>query len=167
MLSEIILNALNEQISREKFASITYEQMSCWFANQGLYGFHEYIALEAKHEQEHACKFVDYILQQNGRVTLAQSDAPKLLWENPIDVFEDVLRLEQSVTEAINSIMILAVNENDFATQSMLQWFIDEQVKSEHDAICIIQKLRMIGDDASALLALDNDMGHKTVGDDF
>jgi ferritin len=158
MLSESMLSALNAQIKEELFASSSYLQMACWSSNQYLHGFHEWLKEQAKEEAEHAKKFIDYILHQQGQVKLDGANTPAQDWVAPIEVFEYVLALEQKVTALINNLMKLAVAEGDYATQSMLQWFVDEQVKSEHEVNCILQKLIMIGNDKAALLALDSEM---------
>jgi ferritin len=158
MLSESMLKALNAQITQERFASITYQQMACWFSNRYLHGFHEWTEKQSKEENEHACKFIEYILHQQGQVKIENLEAPTQNWNSPKDVFEDILALEQKVTALINNLMKLAIAEGDFATQNMLQCFIDEQIQSEYDVNCILQKLIMIGDDNASLLVLDDEM---------
>ena len=56
----------------------------------------------------------------------------------------------------------MAVEENDFATQSMLKWFIDEQVEEEENAQNIIDKLRMIGDNGYGQYMLDKELAART-----
>jgi len=46
----------------------------------------------------------------------------------------------------INDLFALTSAEKDYATQSMLQWFIDEQVEEEENAKTIIDNLKMIKD---------------------
>ena len=49
--------------------------------------------------------------------------------------------------------------ENDYATQSMLKWFIDEQVEEEETAQNIIDNLKMIKDNGYGLYMLDKELG--------
>jgi len=158
MLSDLMLSALNAQITQEKFASATYCQMASWFAAQNLQGFCKYFQEQSKEELSHAQKFINYIWLQMGEVKLSDLSAPKQSWYNPIEVAKDALELEKNVTLLINDLMKFALSESDFATQSMLLWFIDEQVKSEFEANELLQKLIMIGDDKAALLAIDEDL---------
>ena len=97
-------------------------------------------------------------MHQQGQVILKSIPEPTHNWANALAVFEDVMALEQQVTALINNLMKLSIVEGDFATQSILQWFIDEQVKGEFEVNTILEKLRMIGDDKSALLALDSEL---------
>lgn len=58
--------------------------------------------------------------------------------------------------------MAIAVEDKDFASQSRLQWFIDEQVEEEETATEIIQKLRLLGDNGYGLYQLDQELSTRT-----
>ena len=62
----------------------------------------------------------------------------------------------------INKLYALSTTENDYATQSMLKWFIDEQVEEEDNAQTIIDNLKMIKDDGVGLFMLDKELGART-----
>ena len=53
----------------------------------------------------------------------------------------------------------VALKEKDYAAQSCLKWFIDEQVEEEANASEIVEKLEMIGDNISGLFYLDGQLG--------
>jgi len=95
-------------------------------------------------------------------VALAPIAQPKLSYDSPISVFEAALGHEQKVTGAINALYSLAQAENDYASQVMLQWFINEQVEEEKNAMTAIDQLRMAANDPSALLMLDQMFGSRT-----
>ena len=80
---------------------------------------------------------------------------------SPLDAFEHALAHEQRVTASIHAIYALAVQENDYATMSMLKWFIDEQVEEEKNADEIIQHLKLIGNDGVGLLMLDRKLAER------
>ena len=69
---------------------------------------------------------------------------------------------EQKVTALINNLYDIATQEKDFASQSKLQWFIDEQVEEEESAQTIIDNLRMIKDNGYGLYMLDKELGART-----
>jgi ferritin len=58
----------------------------------------------------------------------------------------------------------LAKAEKDHPAELFLQWFVKEQVEEEANANEIAQKLRMIGEDGSALLILDSQLGKRVPG---
>jgi ferritin len=53
------------------------------------------------------------------------------------------------------------MQEKDFASQPLLQWFIEEQVEEEKSAGEIVDTLKMIKEDATALLMLDRELGQR------
>ena len=71
---------------------------------------------------------------------------------------EGALRQEQKVTASIDRIVKLARQEGDYATDSFLQWFVDEQVEEEELVDDLVQKLRLIGDFKPGLYLLDREL---------
>ena len=43
----------------------------------------------------------------------------------------------------INNLYALALKENDYPSQSMLQWFINEQVEEEKNAAMIVEQIKL------------------------
>jgi ferritin len=86
-------------------------------------------------------------------------------WKNAIDVFNDTLTHEQHVTSLINNLANIAIEEKDHATNSMLQWFIAEQVEEEANAEQILVQLKMIGDNGYGLLMLDRELATRVFVD--
>ena len=107
-------------------------------------------------------KFFNYVFERGGRVTLKAIDQPPFEWNSPLEVFEQALGHEQKVTGMIHSLYALALKENDYASQIMLQWFITEQVEEELNATTIIAQLKMIGARETAILMLDHDLGKRS-----
>ena len=109
----------------------------------------------------HAIKIFDMIVDMEGTVNLKVVDGPPTDFKSPLDVFEKSLAHERKVTGMINDIYSLAQKENDYAVQSALQWFIDEQVEEEKSALEIVRQLKMIGDETTPLLMLDSKLGSR------
>ena len=63
----------------------------------------------------------------------------------------------------LNELYGLARQENDHATASMLQWFIDEQVEEEATVDAIVGKLQMLGGAGQGLFMLDRELGQRAV----
>lgn len=161
MLSENMKKELNNQINEELFSSYLYLSMSAYLNAKGLSGFSNWMRIQAKEELDHATKFFDYILERNEIVTLETIDQPKHEWNGILDIFEATLAHERHITERINFLASLAIEEKDFATQSFLKWFIDEQVEEEANDENMLNKLRLIGDNSSAIFFLDQEAGSR------
>ena len=69
------------------------------------------------------------------------------------------------VTESIDKLYELAHANKAFAAMVELQWFITEQVEEEKTIRDIVAKFDMIGDDASALIDLDRELGARTTAE--
>jgi ferritin len=165
MLSEKILQALNHQITYEYAASYTYLAMAAYFESLSLTGFAHWFRVQSEEEREHALRFFDYVNDRGGRVMLGAIDEPQNEFASPLDAFEHALAHEQRVTASINAIYALAAQENDYATMSMLKWFIDEQVEEEKSVDEIIRHLKLVGDDGVGLLLLDRQLAERTGGE--
>ena len=76
-------------------------------------------------------------------------------------MFDTALAYEQNNTKLINDLYALALNENDYATQSHLQWFVDEQVEEEKIVQDVLGLLDVAGDNNSALLVLNRQLAEQ------
>ena len=159
MLSESMQEALNNQVNREIFSAYLYMSMSAHSTYIGLKGFANWFMVQYQEEMVHAMKIYDYINDQGGRVKLQAIEEPASEFESPLDMFEKTLKHEQYITESINEIVDLAIEEKDHATNIFMQWYVTEQIEEEGNDNEIISKLKLIGDDGNGLLMLDNELG--------
>lgn len=166
MLSKKIQDALNDQINLELASFYAYLAMAAHFEEKSLPGMANWMRIQSEEERVHAMKLFDHMIDRGGAVSLKAIEQPTASFDSPLSIFEAALGHEQKVTKAINSLYALASAENDYASQVMLQWFINEQVEEEKSAQTAIEQLRMAGQDASALLMLDQMFGARTVGAD-
>jgi ferritin len=88
-------------------------------------------------------------------VVLQAIAQPPYEFVSPLDAFSQALARKRKVTARINDLYALTVCEQDYAAQVLLQWFITGRVEEEKNIRQLVEELRMIGDNSSALL-LDN-----------
>ena len=84
-------------------------------------------------------------------------DKPQKSWSDIIAVFEATYEHEQFITSSINGLMDIAFEVKDYAAQSFLSWYINEQVEEEANADELLKKLKLIKGDYNALLNIDKD----------
>ncbi len=166
MISSKLEDAINKQINAEIYSAYLYQSMAAYFEAKSLEGFANWMDVQAEEELTHARKFYDYLNERGGRVILASIDAPDVEWEAPIEAFKEAYAHEQKVTAMINDLVDLAIEENDHATRSFLQWFVDEQVEEEASVEEIIDKMDMIGDSGNGLYMFDNKIGERAFVDE-
>jgi len=162
MLNKKVEEAINAQINAELWSAYLYLSMSMHFANKGFAGIANWFAVQFKEEQDHATIFMNYVNSRGGKVTLTPIAAVETEWCCPLEAFKATLAHEQKVTALINNINAIAVEEKDYATQNMLQWFINEQVEEEETAQGFIDALERIGDNGYGLYMLDKELAART-----
>jgi ferritin len=102
-----------------------------------------------------------YIIDRDGHVELYQINQPDSEFKDIQDVFEKALAHEKFVTEQVNNLYALADKENDYATKIKMQWFIEEQVEEEKTFKEIIQQIKRIGGNNTALFLFDQKMNER------
>jgi len=158
MLSKKVEAALNAQINAELWSAYLYLSMSAHFGADGKSGFANWFKIQFDEEQEHALKFFNYVIERGGKVELKPITKVPHSWKSPLAAFKDTLEHEQKVTAMINDLVTLAREEKDYATESMLQWFVNEQVEEEATAQSYIDALEMIKDNGFGIFTLDKEM---------
>jgi len=161
MLSKKMESALNAQINAELWSAYLYLSMSAHFAGNSLQGFASWFKHQFEEEQEHAMKLFDYVISRGGTVLLQPIEKVDQAWKTPLAAFEDTLKHEKEVTAMIHNLVTMANEENDYATVSMLQWFVDEQVEEEDTAHAYVDALKLIGNEKIGVFLLDKELGKR------
>lgn len=159
MISKTLEQAINEQINRELFSEYLYVSMQAWFSHENLDGMANWMKVQAQEEHFHAMKFFDWLLERGGKVELLAIAKPDVDFGSPLKAFKAAYEHEQYITKSINELMDIAIRENDHASKSFLQWYVDEQVEEEANADRIVSQLEMIGDNMHAIFMLDRELG--------
>lgn len=158
MLSPNMVAAINEQIKHELYSSYLYLSMAAYCDNQNLKGFAHWMKLQADEERGHAMKFYDYLLENAQRVSLDGLDRPPMDFGSPRKIFQMVLDHERMITSRIHKLYEQALQEHDYRTQIMLQWFITEQAEEEANAMDILARIEMVDERPSAVLWIDKEL---------
>ena len=161
MLTDSLEEALNEQINAELYSEHLYLSIAAYYEDEGLPGFASWMRAQADEERAHAMRIYDFVIERDGRVTLDSIDSPPREWSSPSDAFEAAYEHEVEITEMIDDLVALAREENDNATENMLQWFVAEQVEEEATAQAVLDKLKHVGDDGPGLLMVDQELGQR------
>lgn len=165
MLKEKVQKALNKQINAEQYSALMYLSMSAWFEEKGLPGFANWMYVQYQEELTHANKIFKYVIERNGKVELKAIEQMPVDFESVLEVVEKTLKHEQHVTTLIDNLVNIALEERDHATQSFLQWFVDEQVEEEANVSEILDSLKLIGGKGNGLFMLDRELRQRTFVD--
>lgn len=162
-MNKRIEDAINEQLNFEIESAHIYLAMNGYVATLGLEGFVQWFDVQYQEELAHSKKFMNYINERGGRVIIKGFEDPRTEYKSLQEVFEVALEHEYEVTKRINNIMKIAHEENDYATISFLQWFIDEQVEEEDSFSTMIDKIKLVKD--AGLYMLDKEVGARVFVD--
>jgi len=161
MISKKMVKALNEQVNAELYSAYLYLSMEAYFKSLNLNGFANWMMVQTQEEASHAMKIYEFINERGGRIILKAIDDPETEWDSPLAVFKAVYEHEQKVTGLINNLVNLAIEEKDHATNTFLQWFVNEQVEEESSADDMVQQLKMMEQAPGGLFMLDRELAQR------
>ena len=136
-----------------------YLQMSAWLSHQNLEGMASWMRAQAAEERQHADRFLDFILDRDGRVIIGDMKGPASEYDSPLAAFEAALNQEEAVTGAIHDLYRLANELGDLSSVPFLQEFIAEQTEEEATVRAIVDRLRLAAGQSGALFLLDHELG--------
>ena len=159
MLSQRMQEALNKQVLMEAQSSHAYLAMGSWADIQpGLKGVTKFFFKHSDEERMHMLKLIHYINERGGFAIVPALAQPVLTFVSLKQAFEELFAHEVKVSNSINDLVDIALEEKDYATHNFLQWYVNEQIEEERLARECNDKLELIGDDKSGLYLFDRDI---------
>lgn len=156
-----IQRAINDQIKEELYSSYLYLSMAAYSQSLGLKGFANWFVVQAKEELDHAMGFYDYLIGRNARVILQEIPKPPFEFAGAYLLFSDALKHEKYITGRIHRLYEMAGEEKDYAFQSFLKWYIEEQVEEESNSATYIDKIKLLKDADSGQYILDQELAKR------
>lgn len=158
MLSKTIEKALNNQVQIEAQSSQVYLAMASWAEVQGFAGVSEFMYAHSDEERMHMLKLLKFINERGGHALVPDLEAPSPKFGSFKDMFQILFDHEVMVSQSINDLVDISLQEKDYATHNFLQWYVSEQIEEEALARTILDKIQLIGDDKGGLYLFDNDV---------
>ena len=162
MLDKKVAELINDQINKEFYSAYLYLDFSVYYEEVGLDGFANWYMIQAQEERDHAVLMLQYLQNNGEKVTLEAIAMPDKELKDKLQVLELGLEHERYVTSLIHTIYEAAYSAKDFRTMQFLDWFVKEQGEEEKTAEDMIKKMRLFGDDAKSLYALNSEMAGRT-----
>lgn len=129
MAADAFIDQLNLQIGNEFAAHQQYIAIAIYFDEQTMQQTAQLFFDQAAEERNHALMMVRYLLDADARVEIPGIPAPVTSFVDVIAPVALALEQEKRVTQQINELTAIARQENDFASDQFMQWFIKEQVE--------------------------------------
>lgn len=139
MPSERFVEALNDQIGRELNAAHQYTAVAAYYDRETFPRLAKFFYDQAEEERGHAMKMVGYLRDTNSDLRLDEIAAPRASFADHVEPIRLALEHEQKVTVSISNLFEIARETNDYASESFMQWFVDEQVEEEATMDALLQ----------------------------
>ncbi len=145
MLKKAVEEILVRQIEREAYSSNLYLSMASWAETNGFGGVADWMYAQADEEKLHMLKFMKYVNERGGKAIIPAVEQPPVDFTDVKALYEETLKHEQFVTESINEIVGVCLEEKDFTTHNWVQWFVTEQIEEEASVSAILDKINLLG----------------------
>lgn len=155
--------ALNDQIQKEASSSQFYLAMASWAENNGLNGTAKFMYTHSDEERFHMLKLVKFVNERGGKAVIPAIEQPPKEFKDLVNVFELLLEHEIMVTESINNLVDICLQEKDYTTHNFVQWYVAEQLEEEALARTVLDKLKLIGGDKGGMYMFDRDLENSAI----
>jgi ferritin len=157
-LNKRVEEILNKQIEGEASSSHLYLAMASWAENKGYSGSANFLYTHSDEERQHMLKLVKFVNERGGQAIIPSLGSNNLSFTSLTDVFTLLLNHEIEVTNSVNEVVFICLEEKDYTTHNFMQWFVAEQLEEEALARSILDKLNMIDGDKSGIYMFDRDL---------
>jgi len=162
-MNERVEQVLNDQIDKEASSSQFYLAMASWAEGQGLNGTAQFLYSHSDEERFHMLKLVKFVNERGGTAKIPGLQTPPEKFKSISNVFQLLLEHELSVTDSINNLVDVCLQEKDYTTHNFIQWYVSEQLEEEALARTIVDKINMIGEDKAGLYLFDRDLENSAI----
>ncbi|MFT7053965.1 MAG: ferritin [Psychromonas sp.] len=158
MLTESMVEKLNEQINLEFYSSNLYLQMSAWCEDKGFEGAAILLRGHAIEEMSHMNRLFTYVSETGALPIIGTISAPPHQYDSLKAIFIETYEHECLITKKINELTHTAFSTHDYSTFNFLQWYVAEQHEEEKLFKGILDKIDLVGEEGKALFWIDKDL---------
>lgn len=158
-MNKRVLDELNMQIKHEMESYYIYLSMAAWLESNSYDGMAHWMRIQAHEEMEHAMRFFNHIIERGEKITLLDLKQLKTDWGSVKEIFDDAYEHEKFITSRINTCMTAVREEKEYASEGILNWFVEEQIEEEANTSKIVDQIKMIGNEGKGIYMLDKELG--------
>lgn len=146
LLKQTVVDALNKQVVEEFTASLQYTAIALYFDSETLPELTNFFHIQANEEHEHAMKLLQYINDAGGHPVVPATKEVKNHFESAEEAVQLALDQELKVTDQINNLVDIAIQEKDHLTRQFLQWFVTEQLEEVSSMTDLLNVVKRAGE---------------------
>ena len=146
LLKQTVVDALNKQVIEEFTASLQYTAIALYFDSETLPELTKFFHIQANEEHEHAMKLLQYINDAGGHPVVPATKEVKNHFESAEEAVQLALDQELKVTDQVNNLVDIAIQEKDHLTRQFLQWFVTEQLEEVSSMTDLLNVVKRAGE---------------------
>lgn len=131
MPSERFIEELQAQVGREFAAAHQYMAIGTHYDGLTYPRLARFFYKQADEERDHAMRMINYLIDAGVQPQLGEIAAPRVGFDDHVEPIQAALEQERQVTVHIGRLFEIARDTRDYASESFMQWFVDEQVEEE------------------------------------
>ena len=147
LISQELEGSLNRQVGREMGASMQYLAIAAYFDRVALKQLARFFYRQADEERVHALKFLHFIIEAGGTVTLPAIAAPKAEFHSAKECAQLSLDWEKEVTQQIYELVDRAHGDRNYIALRFLDWFVTEQLEEVNLMEGLLSIIERAGED--------------------
>jgi len=163
MVQKEVQELLNTLIQIEHISTTLYLAMSAYLDRKNYTGMASWLRIQSDEERTHLLTLINYLAGKDGVVELGPLPEQSTDFGTPLETFQQVLEHEQYVTNSYRQAYNY-IKKIDPQTAVIVQDFLREQIDEEAQALTIVERLKLAGDNTSALLLIDQELGQRQPG---
>ena len=86
---------------------------------------------QSDEERAHMLKLVKFVNERGGHAQISELKAPNVTFKSFKEMFEKLFEHEVFVSESINNLVHISLQEKDYASHNFLQWYVSEQIEED------------------------------------
>lgn len=158
-ISKKIEELINSRIVEEEKSSRLYLAMSTWLGYNGYTGAEKLWKKYSQEEAAHAAKAYGYLQDLDILPVVPALEQPNMKFKSLVDVCKASYDHELLITRQCNELAAAALEEKDFMTLALAQWYLTEQTEEIGKTTYWLDRIEAFGTSPEALRLLDNEMG--------
>ncbi|KAA0549988.1 ferritin [Bacillus sp. BGMRC 2118] len=159
-MNEELQKLMNNLIQIGHISTTLYLAMSAYMGKLNYTGMANWLRLQSDEERTHLLTLIDYVVNKDGTVVLSGLPAQPSDFGSPLETFQKVLAHEQFVTNAYRKAYEYVLQVDPQAAV-IVQDFLREQIDEEAQSQTIVNRLKLAGDNPSALLLIDQELSQR------
>ena len=146
LLNESLSSALHEQWSQERFNSHVYLYIAGYLKNMGLDNIAKLFLNQHDEEISHSKQIFDFLTDTNSEIKILEVPAVSVDCSTIGNIAKEYLQREIATTDSLNSIKLLAIEQNEPLTEEFMRTMLSQQVKEIEEANGFMDKSKILSE---------------------